>query len=100
MNILVTGCKGQLGTELQKIAARDKQHQWMFTDVDTLDICNKTAVEACFDEHHIEACINCAAYTAVDKAEDERMTPSTHSRSMAAPRPKESASSGKVVATT
>ena len=71
MNILVTGCKGQLGTELQKIAARDKQHQWMFTDVDTLDICNKTAVEACFDEHHIEACINCAAYTAVDKAEDE-----------------------------
>ena len=71
MNILVTGCKGQLGTELQKIAARDTQHQWMFTDVDTLDICNKTAVEACFDEHHIEACINCAAYTAVDKAEDE-----------------------------
>ena len=71
MNILVTGCKGQLGTELQKIAARDTQHQWMFTDVDTLDICNKTAVESCFDEHHIEACINCAAYTAVDKAEDE-----------------------------
>ena len=71
MNILVTGCKGQLGTELQKIAARDTQHQWMFTDVDTLDICNKTAVEACFDEHHIDACINCAAYTAVDKAEDE-----------------------------
>ena len=71
MNILVTGCKGQLGTELQKIAARDTQHQWVFTDVDTLDICNKTAVEACFDEHHIEACINCAAYTAVDKAEDE-----------------------------
>ena len=71
MNILVTGCKGQLGTELQKIAARDTKHQWVFTDVDTLDICNKTAVEACFDEHHIEACINCAAYTAVDKAEDE-----------------------------
>ena len=71
MNILVTGCKGQLGTELQKIAARDTKHQWVFTDIDTLDICNKTAVEACFDEHHIEACINCAAYTAVDKAEDE-----------------------------
>ena len=71
MNILVTGCKGQLGTELQKIAARDMQHRWVFTDIDTLDICNKTAVEACFDEYHIEACINCAAYTAVDKAEDE-----------------------------
>ena len=69
MNILVTGCKGQLGTELQKIAGAE--HQWFFTDVDTLDICNKAAVEACFADNHIEACINCAAYTAVDKAEDE-----------------------------
>lgn len=71
MNILVTGCKGQLGTELQKIAARDTQHRWVFTDVDTLDICDKAAVETCFDEQRIDACINCAAYTAVDKAEDE-----------------------------
>ena len=71
MNILVTGCKGQLGTELQKIAARGTQHQWTFTDVDTLDICDKAAVERCFAENQIEACINCAAYTAVDKAEDE-----------------------------
>ena len=60
-----------MGTELQKIAARDTQHQWVFTDIDTLDICNKAAVEDCFAEHHIEACLNCAAYTAVDKAEDE-----------------------------
>ena len=71
MNILVTGCRGQLGTELQKIAAGDPQHQWVFTDIDTLDICNKAAVEACFDAHRVEVCINCAAYTAVDKAEDE-----------------------------
>ena len=71
MNILVTGCRGQLGTELQKIAAGDPQHQWVFTDIDTLDICNKASVEACFDAHRIEVCINCAAYTAVDKAEDE-----------------------------
>ena len=71
MNILVTGCKGQLGTELQKIAANDPLHHWAFTDVDTLDICDKAAVEACFASNHIEACINCAAYTAVDKAEDE-----------------------------
>ncbi len=69
MNILVTGCKGQLGTELQKIA--DESHRWLFTDVDTLDICDKTAVEACFADNHIDVCINCAAYTAVDKAEDE-----------------------------
>ena len=69
MNILVTGCKGQLGTELQKLAGAE--HQWFFTDVDTLDICNKAAVEACFEANYIDACINCAAYTAVDKAEDE-----------------------------
>ena len=71
MNILVTGCKGQLGTELRKIATSDAQHHWVFTDVDTLDICDKAAVEACFATNNIEACINCAAYTAVDKAEDE-----------------------------
>ena len=69
MNILVTGCKGQLGTELQKIAS--VEHQWFFTDVDTLDICDKAAVETCFEDNNIDACINCAAYTAVDKAEDE-----------------------------
>lgn len=69
MNILVTGCKGQLGTELQKMAGAE--HRWFFTDVDTLDICNKDAVEACFESNRIDACINCAAYTAVDKAEDE-----------------------------
>ena len=69
MNILVTGCKGQLGTELQKIAGAE--HHWFFTDVDTLDICNKAAVETCFEANSIEVCINCAAYTAVDKAEDE-----------------------------
>ena len=71
MNILVTGCKGQLGTELQKIANDDEQHHWVFTDVDTLDICDKEAVEQCFADQQINACINCAAYTAVDKAEDE-----------------------------
>ena len=71
MNILVTGCNGQLGTELQKIALNDQHHQWLFTDIDTLDICNKTAVEERFVKNGIDACINCAAYTAVDKAEDE-----------------------------
>lgn len=69
MNIIVTGCKGQLGTELQKKAGAE--HHWLFTDVDTLDICDKQAVETCFEANHIDICINCAAYTAVDKAEDE-----------------------------
>lgn len=71
MNILVTGCKGQLGTEIQKIAAADTLHQWHFTDIDNLDICDNDAVENAFTSHQIEVCINCAAYTAVDKAEDE-----------------------------
>ena len=69
MNILVTGCKGQLGTELQKIAS--VEHQWFYTDIDTLDICDKAAVEHYFMVNQINVCINCAAYTAVDKAEDE-----------------------------
>ena len=69
MNILVTGCRGQLGTELQKIAGAE--HQWFFTDVDALDICHKAAVEECFEANRIDVCINCAAYTAVDRAEDE-----------------------------
>ncbi len=71
MNILVTGCNGQLGNEFQKIARFDIEHNWLFTDVDTLDICAEDSVDRFFKENKIEACINCAAYTAVDKAEDE-----------------------------
>jgi len=71
MNILVTGCYGQLGTELQKVAVDNCAHQWFFTDIDTLDICDLNAVERYFAANGIEVCINCAAYTAVDKAEDE-----------------------------
>ncbi len=70
MNILVTGCNGQLGTEIGKIAASDETHQWWFTDVDTLDICDEKALKQYFNDHQIEVCINCAAYTAVDNAED------------------------------
>lgn len=71
MNILVTGCYGQLGTELQKVAGNGCAHQWFFTDINTLDICDLNAVERYFAANGIEVCINCAAYTAVDKAEDE-----------------------------
>lgn len=71
MNILVTGCNGQLGTELQKIAASETEHHWLFTDVDSLDICDREALERFFKANDIDICINCAAYTAVDKAEDE-----------------------------
>lgn len=71
MNLLVTGCYGQLGTELRKIASTDTVHTWFFTDIDTLDICDETSVNAFFERHQIEICVNCAAYTAVDQAEDD-----------------------------
>lgn len=71
MNILITGAQGQLGHELQRIAATDKLHHWHFTDVAQLDITNRDAVMGFFQAHDIDICINCAAYTAVDKAEDE-----------------------------
>lgn len=71
MNLLVTGCYGQLGRELQRLASGDCEHQWIFTDADTLDITDPDAVERCLSTHHIGVCINCAAYTAVDQAEDE-----------------------------
>ena len=74
MNILVTGCNGQLGNEFQKIARFDIEHNWLFTDVDTLDICDEESVNNFFKENKVEICINCAAYTAVDKAEDDEFT--------------------------
>lgn len=74
MNILVTGCNGQLGNEFQKIARFDIEHNWLFTDVDTLDICDENSVNDYFKENKVEICINCAAYTAVDKAEDDEIT--------------------------
>ncbi|MBO7311376.1 MAG: dTDP-4-dehydrorhamnose reductase [Alistipes sp.] len=65
--ILVTGAKGQLGRELQSVVGSG----WCFTDVDELDICSKEAVEAYVASNHIDTIVNCAAYTNVDRAEDE-----------------------------
>lgn len=70
-NILITGSKGQLGSELREIAANYPSFNFFFTDVDELDICDKTAIEKFILSHEIETVINCAAYTAVDKAESE-----------------------------
>jgi len=71
MNIIVTGSNGQLGTELQKMAAHYKSYNFIFTDIDSLDITQYDAVEAFIKKHKPEVVINCAAYTAVDKAEKE-----------------------------
>lgn len=70
MKILVTGANGQLGNEMQAIAADNPQHEYFFTDVRELDICDEQAVHAFVRDRAIEVIVNCAAYTAVDKAED------------------------------
>ena len=70
MNILVTGANGQLGNEMQVLARENLQQTYFFTDVQELDICDEQAVYAYVSEHKIDIIVNCAAYTAVDKAED------------------------------
>ena len=70
MNIWVTGATGQLGNEMQVLARENLQHTYFFTDVQELDICDEQAVYAYVSEHKIDIIVNCAAYTAVDKAED------------------------------
>ncbi len=69
MNILITGCNGQLGNEMQLLEAKYPQHTYYNTDVAALDICDQKAVEEYVAEHEIDGIVNCAAYTAVDKAE-------------------------------
>lgn len=69
-NILVTGANGQLGNEMRVLSAEHKEHNYFFTDVAELDICNEQAVMAFVKEYDIHVIVNCAAYTAVDKAED------------------------------
>lgn len=71
MRILVTGANGQLGNEMQVIAKENPQHTYYFTDVQELDICDKEAVRTYIAGKQIELIVNCAAYTAVDKAEDD-----------------------------
>ncbi|MDR1593744.1 MAG: dTDP-4-dehydrorhamnose reductase [Prevotellaceae bacterium] len=69
--ILVTGAKGQLGSELKKLS-KDAKFDFVFTDVDELDITDIQACATFFDEVKPDFVINCAAYTAVDKAESEK----------------------------
>lgn len=71
MNILVTGCNGQLGNVIRDRQPRYPQIQWYNTDVAELDITDKDAVCRFIADNHIDGIINCAAYTAVDRAEDD-----------------------------
>ena len=81
MNVLVTGANGQLGNELREEAAKSRD-RFVFTDVTSvpgvetvyLDITNADAVRIISDSENIDVIVNCAAYTNVDKAEDDSAT--------------------------
>lgn len=73
MNILITGCNGQLGNEIQKLEKVNPQHTFFNTDVAELDITNQLAIDQFIQENKIDGIINCAAYTAVDKAESNKL---------------------------
>ena len=71
MNILVTGANGQLGRSLQKTAAAYPEYRVFFASREQTDIADRDAVEHALRESAADALVNCAAYTAVDRAEGE-----------------------------
>ena len=76
INILVTGANGQLGSELKELNKKytqigNKTANFIFTDIDTLDISNSVFLKKFFQDKKIDYVINCAAYTNVDLAEEE-----------------------------
>ena len=72
MNILITGCNGQLGNEMQLLEKDNPQHNYFNTDVAELDITNEEAINRFVEDNQIDGIVNCAAYTAVDKAEENQ----------------------------
>ena len=70
MNILITGANGQLGNEM-RIVSQGSKDKYIFTDVAELDITNLEAIRTMVLEEDVRVIINCAAYTNVDKAEED-----------------------------
>jgi dTDP-4-dehydrorhamnose reductase len=70
--ILVTGANGQLANEIKVVSSGFPQYQFLFTTKEELPIENTDALNSFFQKNKINYCINCAAYTAVDKAEAEK----------------------------
>lgn len=73
MKVLVTGCNGQLGQSLQREFGADPEIEAIYTDYEHLDITNREAVERFLGDHRPDVIVNCAAYTAVDKAESDEI---------------------------
>lgn len=72
MQILVTGSNGQLGNELRDISSQHSNYEFIFTDIEELDITSEDAVKDFFNGHKIDCVINCAGYTAVELAESDQ----------------------------
>jgi dTDP-4-dehydrorhamnose reductase len=70
LNVLVTGSNGQVGSELKELSS-NYPYDFFFTDRETLDITNEEAIKNFIQSNNINVIINCAAYTAVDKAESD-----------------------------
>ena len=68
--ILITGANGQLGHEMRNLLEGDSRFDCIFTDVAELDICDAEAVNRAVTDNRVDYIVNCAAYTQVDKAED------------------------------
>ena len=73
LNILVTGSNGQVGSEIKELSL-NYPYNFFFTDKETLDITNEEAIKNFVEKNNINTIINCAAYTAVDKAESDEIT--------------------------
>ena len=71
-NILITGANGQLANEIKVLSSGYPQYQFLFTAKEELPIESTEALTSFFQKNKIDYCINCAAYTAVDKAETEK----------------------------
>ncbi|MGB5965720.1 MAG: dTDP-4-dehydrorhamnose reductase [Sulfurimonadaceae bacterium] len=70
-NILVTGANGQLGSEIQALSSAYSDYAYTFCDREMLDLSSEEAIKAYFEANSFDVIINCAAYTAVDKAESD-----------------------------
>ena len=73
MKILVTGANGQLGREMRNVLETENPNNAIYTDINELDLTNANAINDFFKKNEISHVVNCAAYTAVDKAEEEKL---------------------------
>ena len=69
MRVLITGSNGQLGSEIKELAVNYDKIECIFKDLPELDICDADVLDVFITDYNINVVINCAAYTAVDKAE-------------------------------